>query len=501
MPKTYSSDLFDLIHSLSKSEKRFFKLYSSKSNSSDNKQYIKLFDVIDRQKKYDEEKTIKKVPEIKKFSVVKNQLYNMVLKSVSILQQEKRLSLSIRSKLDYIEILYHKGLFNQSEKLLNKTKKQAQNAELFEILLGIQKIEIKLLVGFRNFKNIQTYKDKLDDLQSERVEITRKIQNIQDYFELYFPLTTFFYEGSRFSVQEKEKVINETMTNPLLQDESKALSGLAKATFHITWSIYYFLKKETEIAYAHAKKRLDILQQHPHLIEDSFTDYLNNIKYVSRLATEESEYIEALTWIGLIQTELDNYNNIIDIGIKNHFAFQIHVAKLELFFSEKQWSDIIRYYEDISNEIEKDPSNKESLILNINFFTAQAYFFEKDYHNALKVINVILNAKFSGVHFDKHRIIQLLNILVHYELKNYDLLDYVIKSYQRGNQKDTFTDNIDFSIAQFISQKINSQKVSVKTFDKINSFYKDAENNDYFKTLFDLGLWLKKFDPKNQFNS
>lgn len=492
MPKTYSSDLFDLIHSLSKSEKRFFKLYSAKSNSSDNKQYIKLFDVIDRQKKYDEEKTIKKVPEIKKFSVVKNQLYNMVLKSISILQQEKRLSLSIRSKLDYIEILYHKGLFSQSEKLLNKTKKQAQNAELFEILLGIQKIEIKLLTGFRTFKTIQTYKEKLDNLQKERVEITSKIQNIQDYFELYFPLTTLFYEGSRFSIQEKEKVINETMTNPLLLDENNALSGLAKATFHITWSIYYFLKKETERAYAHAKKRLDILQMHPHLIEDSFTDYLNNIKYVSRLATEENEYIEALTWIGMIQSELDKFSSIVDIGIKDHFAFQIHVAKLELFFSEKQWADIIRYYEDVCTEIDQDQLNKESLVLNINFFVAQAYFFNKDYHNALKVINVILNEKFRGIHHDKHRVIQLLNILVHYELKNYDLLDYIIKSYQRGNQKNAFVDNIDFTITQFISQKINSQKIANKTFQKIYQFYLEGQNNDYFTSLFDIGLWLKK---------
>lgn len=492
MPKTFSSDLFDLIHSLSKSEKRFFKLYSAKSNSTDNKQYIKLFDVIDHQKIYDEEKIIRKVPEIKKFSVVKNQLYNLILKSISILHQEKRLSLSIRSKLDYIEILYHKGLFSQSEKLLNKTKKQAEKAELFEILLSLQKIEIKLLTGFRTFKTIEAYQKKLDSLQKERSEINSKIQNIQNYFELYLPLTTLFYEGSRFSIQEKEKVINETVNHPLLQHEENALSGLAKATFHVTWSIYYFLKKETEPAYAHAKKRLDILQAHPHLIEDSFSDYLNSIKYVSRLATEESEYIEALMWIGLIQSELENYSRIVDIGIKDHFAFQIHVAKFELFFSEKQWNDIILYYSEIASEFKNDYSGKEAIELNINFFVAQAYFFTGEYHDALKIINVILNEKFSGIHSDKHRIIQLLNILVHYELKNYDLLDYIIKAYQRPNLKTTFVDNIDLILTQYISQKINSQKIAVKTLEKIVSIQKDTAKFEYFNSLFNLNLWLKK---------
>ena len=491
MPKTYSSDLFDLIHALSKSEKRFFKLYSAKSNSNDNKQYIKLFDTIDYQKKYNEEKIIKKVPEIKKFSVVKNQLYNLILKSISILHQEKRLSLNIRNKLDYIDILYHKGLYSQCEKLLIKSKKQAQKAELFEILLSIQKVEIKLLMGIRNFKNIESYQLKIANLQKERASISNKIQNIQNYFELYFPLTVLFHEGSRYSIQEKKKVIKETMTSPFLLDESKALSGLAKATFHMTWSMYYFLIKESEKAYAHAKKRLNILQEHPHLIEDSLIDYLNNIKFVSRLAIEENEYVEALTWIGLIQSEIDDFSKIVDIGIKSHFSYQIHIAKMDLFFHEKQWDDIIRYYEDIKSDLTINSQIENTVLLNIYFVLIQAYFFSNLQHKALKYINLILNIKFSGINSDKHRIIQFINILVHYELKNYDLLDYVIKSYQRATRKDTFNDNIDFLTCQLLSQKINSQKIADKTLTKIKSSLNTQDNNNHFLELFDLNLWIK----------
>ena len=491
MPKTYSSDLFDLIHALSKSEKRFFKLYSAKSNTNENKQYIKLFDTIDHQKLYNEEKTIKKVPEIKKFSVVKNQLYNLILKSISILHQEKRLSLNIRNKLDYIDILYHKGLYSQCEKLLIKSKKQAQKAELFEILLSIQKVEIKLLMGIRNFKNIESYQLKITSLQEERADISDKIQNIQMYFELYFPLTVLFHEGSRYSIQEKEEVIKKTMTSPFLLNESKALSGLAKATFHMTWSMYYFLIKESEKAYAHAKKRLNILQEHPHLIEDSLIDYLNNIKFVSRLAIEENEYVEALTWIGLIQTEIDGFSNIVDIGIKSHFSFQIHIAKMELFFHEKQWDDIIRYHDDIKNDLKFNSKIEHTVLINIYFVLIQAYFFSNKQHKALKYTNLVLNMKFSGINSDRHRIIQFINILVHYELKNYDLLDYVIKSYQRANRKDTFTDNIDFLVTQFISQKINSQKIADKTLIKIESSLKSQRKNDHFSDLFDLKIWMK----------
>lgn len=491
MPKTFSSDLFDLIHAMSKAEKRFFKLYSNKGNPLDNKQYVHLFDVIDKQLEYDEKKIIRKVPEIKKFSVVKNQLYNLVLKSISILHQEKRLSSAIRSKLDYIEILYHKGLFSQCEKLLSKTKKQAQKAELYEILLSIQKIEIRLLTGVRNFKNIQNYEDRLDQMQTERKDISLKIQNIHDYFELYFPLTVLFYQGSKFSLIEKEKLIKKAMKNELLKDERNALSGLAKATFHMTWSLYYFLNKETEKAYAHGKKRLIILQNHPHLIEDSFTDYLNNIKFVSRLATVEKEYIEALTWIGMIQSELETYNNIVDHGIKDHFALQIHIAKLELFHSEQQWNDIIRYYLDVKNDLKRLENQNDPVLLNIQFLMAQAYFFTASFHQSLKYVNLILNNKFTGLHADKYRVIQLLNILIHYHLKNFELLDYITKSYQRANPKGMFKNDIDYLMIQFVIHKINNEKSAEKSLEKLKSVAEKLEKDEYFLTFFNLQEWIK----------
>ncbi|HQZ43738.1 MAG TPA: hypothetical protein PK735_12690, partial [Flavobacteriales bacterium] len=48
-----STELFDLIRSLTKSEKRFFKLHSSLQSG--DKNYLRIFDSIDKQKAYDEE--------------------------------------------------------------------------------------------------------------------------------------------------------------------------------------------------------------------------------------------------------------------------------------------------------------------------------------------------------------------------------------------------------------------------------------------------------------
>jgi len=71
-----STELFDLVKSLTKSEKRFFKL--SSSLQSGEKNYLKIFYVIDRQKSYDEEaikEQFKKETFIKHFPSEKNHLY------------------------------------------------------------------------------------------------------------------------------------------------------------------------------------------------------------------------------------------------------------------------------------------------------------------------------------------------------------------------------------------------------------------------------------------
>ena len=80
----YSTDLFHLIQAMTKSEKRYFKLFSS--FQSGNKVYIRLFNAIVKQENYDEEK-LKKQLKISAFPTVKTYLYNLIMRSLRSQQQ------------------------------------------------------------------------------------------------------------------------------------------------------------------------------------------------------------------------------------------------------------------------------------------------------------------------------------------------------------------------------------------------------------------------------
>ena len=60
MPKQQIDPLFQLIKSISKSEKRNFKLYANRISSDKETKFLQLFDVLDRLDEYNELIILKK---------------------------------------------------------------------------------------------------------------------------------------------------------------------------------------------------------------------------------------------------------------------------------------------------------------------------------------------------------------------------------------------------------------------------------------------------------
>ena len=93
MPSNQTDNLFKLINTMSKAEKRSFKLYVNRIQGSETAKFIQLFDVLDKQKKYDEDLIFQKVPEIKKtqLSNLKRHLYKQLLTSLRLIHISKNI--------------------------------------------------------------------------------------------------------------------------------------------------------------------------------------------------------------------------------------------------------------------------------------------------------------------------------------------------------------------------------------------------------------------------
>src|SRR3954453_12657762 len=146
MPNRFSDTLFQLIHSLEKSEKRNFKLYIKRSSAKEDLKIIQLFDAIDKLSEYDEKVLLKRLPSIEKpqLSNLKTHPYKQVLASLRLLKTAENIDLQLHEQLDYARILYNKGLYLQSLKILDKTKEIAQANNQYSFLAQILFLEKKI---------------------------------------------------------------------------------------------------------------------------------------------------------------------------------------------------------------------------------------------------------------------------------------------------------------------------------------------------------------------
>ena len=88
-------NLFKLIKSLTKSEKRQFKLYVGRMGSNNNAKFLSLFNFLDKLDKYNE----KAIEIMKKHDVKVNDLYNHILPHLKKLQRPVNVHVSPEGSL------------------------------------------------------------------------------------------------------------------------------------------------------------------------------------------------------------------------------------------------------------------------------------------------------------------------------------------------------------------------------------------------------------------
>ena len=124
MAKPASEQLFRLVKSMSKSEKRQFKLLSKRTLPEETKKFVSLFDAVDSMTEYDDILLRRKVPQIPESQIpnMKAHLYEQILRSLRLSSTKKNQTLQIMLYLENANLLYNKCLYQDALNLLDKAK-------------------------------------------------------------------------------------------------------------------------------------------------------------------------------------------------------------------------------------------------------------------------------------------------------------------------------------------------------------------------------------------
>ena len=239
MSKEDQSGLFRLIKGLSKSEKRYFKLFVAKEGGSLNKKFIILFDLIDQQESFNEQQILQKEPGIKRtqLSNLKAHLYRRILQSLRLYDNNNVRDIRIRELIDHAQILYNRSHYDQCVKMLQKAKKMAHQHHNLELLLEIYKWEKQVLsqtIGKGN-------QERVNDIIAQAREVNNSINKINSFSNILVKLNALYLRKGFVRNQEDFDRVTQMLRNELPDYQESSLSFYEKLHLYNLLVDYYFL--------------------------------------------------------------------------------------------------------------------------------------------------------------------------------------------------------------------------------------------------------------------
>lgn len=136
--------LTDIIRSLSKPEKRYFKLFAARYKQDEEKNYIRLFNAFEKLRSDSPARATGKLKEEDysgRLAYDKHYLSEILLASLRQYHAESTIQLELGTELLSVELLRGKGLHAHALKKVQRVKKEAEKYELLEVLLHAISLE------------------------------------------------------------------------------------------------------------------------------------------------------------------------------------------------------------------------------------------------------------------------------------------------------------------------------------------------------------------------
>jgi hypothetical protein len=277
MTNELKDNLFVLIKSLTKSEKRQFKLYVGRMESNEDSKFLKLFNQLDKMNIYKEDVIIeKKIVSKVQLSNLKAHLYKQILISLRLNPQHKNVKLHIRSQIDFATILYQKGLYKQSLKILDKAKsfalKYDENTSAYEIV-EFEKL-IESLYVTRSLSNRTNELVSQTNHLKEQNDINSNLSNIS--LQLYEKLIKAGYAKSDAESKEIQNFFSQKIQNFKVE----SLGFREKLIYYQIWVWYSLLVQDFLSSYKYASKWIDTFNKNPEMIKVHPVFYLKGYNFL-----------------------------------------------------------------------------------------------------------------------------------------------------------------------------------------------------------------------------
>jgi hypothetical protein len=400
------------VNSLSKQEKRYFRLFASMQSG--DKKFMQLFDELEKPGSHHVVQLSKKLHmTARNLSDTKMYLQQTLLNALRHYDQDRTLQVQLNNRWQEVRLLMERKQFELAYSLNEKALSVAVKHEMFLAVFQLLRFKYNLLIYLNRESRHINLTQQLD-LALEREREAQKLMAL---------CLKFTVAVAGINIRRQLKKIGD---NPLFKaGPNKLKSNSARILWHELHQYYCnYVDHNLEGSIQHNLRKLKIFDEHPELVYTWANPYLIGFGYLASHYTSLGKYEKALQIINRFVYETDGHRKDIAQSLSRYHHFSSRGARVQILCYLQRYDDVIA----AAAELEPHMPLIElhySIVLRLN--TALAFFYKGNYAKAQKLCEQ-LQALNSDAMIDQQLCARILLVMVHYKFKNYALLPYLLNS-------------------------------------------------------------------------
>jgi hypothetical protein len=460
VPISKSEDLFSLIKSLDKSEKRAFRLYANRMDSNKYGAFVQLFDILDKLDHYDEATVLKKfrVKDKTHYSNVKRHLYSQVLKSLRTVHTRKDTEILVRESLDFAKILYGKGFYLQSLKIIDKIKPVAKEAQ--KTLLFFEILEFQKLIESRHITRSRKVQNKVEKIIDETDKLKEIISSTSEFLNLSLRIQGLYIKFGYVKSEKDQYLIRDYFQSNLPRFDAKKLSFYESVLLQQSFVWYNQIMLRFNYSYKHAitwVKHFDekpiMKQRDPALYFRGLHYSMTSAYYLRSPERFRSFYYQMINFYNAHETEFLDNTKILYLTYKINGDFN-------KIFLEGSYTEGVQQLPSLEENIlgikaKLDPHRYSTYKYKMGW----VYFGAGMYSEAIDQFNEILNTSKVQLRRDLVSYAKLMSIISHLQLKHFAYVLNEIKNVKRSFQLNEEKNDVVEVILELLRKLSNSRSL------------------------------------------
>jgi len=491
--------LHHLIHSLSKTEKRYISIELAKQKSNKGKTDLKLFNLLKKQNKLNED-AVFAFPEFSsttKIIIRCNYLFDFILRCLINYNYSREIEINIGNHIRIVKNFILKGLHQYTHYYLNKAQKLAEHYEdLYR--LGIL-CSLREIIVNRSSKTHDEFFREIQKIEQQENNVHEKIFNLNNYNNHLNHLTTALKKNSSLRLDaETTSILKGIIASPLFAKEQNALTKKAKIIFHQINAIHHeHITHDYKKALDHTEKQMALIK-----FLDSYQK-VNSIPYITCLkqsfifASENSlqKAREALRELEKMYHPKSVSQNMFE---QSFIFLNFLEAETRLAFIENDFQRIKNHPSTFYEEIElfdKMYDGESKMILYFNL--ALRFIAINEYKQAFRWLEKILQV-YQGMRLDILEDAHILSLICIYEIDSVNLFQSRERSYMRHYQgkANSVHTKIIHRLSAIYQHKIDTEHVR-KKMQELESFLRqEIKKHEIDQMLCEAAfIWIRKNNP------